>query len=132
MKFEICMAAKVENRFKDHICIVPTDPLKAIQKVIFNDPATIVYWADGTKTVVKCQNENFDAEKGLAMAISKKFFGNQGNYYNVFQKYLESLDAGDITMDSTKPINDLQTCLANFSRKSLESLDWFLNRLKQI
>lgn len=44
-----------------------------IKKVIFNDPATIVYWEDGTKTVVKAMDgETFDKEKGLAMTISKK------------------------------------------------------------
>ena len=46
-----------------------------IKKVIFNDPATIVFWKDGTKTVVKCENEEFDEEKGLAMAIVKSVFG---------------------------------------------------------
>ena len=60
-----------------------------IEKVIFNDPATIVFWSDGTKTVVKCQDDEiFDKEKGLAMAISKKFLGNQGNYYNVFKRFV--------------------------------------------
>lgn len=60
-----------------------------IQNVIFNDPATIVFWSDGTKTVVKCQeNEVFDPEKGLAMAISKKYLGNKGNYCNEFKKWL--------------------------------------------
>ena len=44
-----------------------------IKQVIFNDPATIVIWSDDTKTTVKCNNEPFDEEKGLAMAISKKF-----------------------------------------------------------
>lgn len=59
-----------------------------IQNVIFNDPATIVIWADGTKTVVKADNEPFDPEKGLAMAISKKFFDNKGYYCDVFKKWL--------------------------------------------
>ena len=60
-----------------------------IKNVIFNDPATIVFWTDGTKTVVKAQgNDIFDPEKGLAMAIVKKQFGNQGNYYNEFSKWL--------------------------------------------
>lgn len=59
-----------------------------IKEVIFNPPATIVFWADGTKTVVKTQEgEDFDPEKGLAMAISKKALGNQGNYYNQFKKW---------------------------------------------
>ena len=59
-----------------------------IFKVIFNDPATIVFWNDGTKTVVKAENEEFDPEKGLAMAISKKVLGNKGNYYETFKKWL--------------------------------------------
>lgn len=58
-----------------------------IQNVIFNDPATIVLWSDGTKTVVKCQEGDiFDPEKGLAMAITKKFFGNKGSYCNEIKK----------------------------------------------
>lgn len=59
-----------------------------IEKVIFNDPATIVLWNDGTKTVVKAEDEEFDEEKGLAMAISKKVLGNKGNYYDMFKKWL--------------------------------------------
>ena len=59
-----------------------------IKYVIYNDPATIVFWEDETKTVVKCKNEKFDPEKGLAMAFSKKMLGNKGNYYNIFKKWL--------------------------------------------
>jgi hypothetical protein len=60
-----------------------------IKNVIFNDPATIVFWTDGTKTVVKAQDGDvFDPEKGLAMAISKKAFGNKGNYCNELKRWL--------------------------------------------
>lgn len=59
-----------------------------IKRVIFNDPATIVFWGDNTKTIVKAENETFDAEKGLAMAIAKKALGNEGNYYNELKKHL--------------------------------------------
>lgn len=59
-----------------------------IKKVIFNDPATIVYWEDRTKTVVKCEKEKYDPEKGLAMAIAKKAMGNNGNYFEVFKKWI--------------------------------------------
>ena len=52
----------------------------SIKKVIFNDPATIIIWADGTKTIVKCENEPYDPEKGMAMCIAKRFLGNKGNY----------------------------------------------------
>lgn len=66
-----------------------------IKNVIYNDPATIVFWSDGTKTVVKAEDEPFDPEKGLAMAIAKKHFGNEGNYYDIFREWLpkeESID----------------------------------------
>lgn len=72
-----------------------------IDKVIFNNPATIILWKDGTKTVVKCsENDGYDPEKGLAMAICKKALGNQGNYYNVFTKHLsEYYEANAIELD---------------------------------
>lgn len=61
-----------------------------IEKVIFNAPATIVKWKDGTKTVVKCgRGELWDPEKGLAMAICKRIMGNKGNYNEVFKKWLD-------------------------------------------
>lgn len=62
---------------------------KLIKKVIFNEPATIVFWSDGTKTVVKCgEDDIWDPEKGLAMAVTKKFFGNEGFYYDIFKKWI--------------------------------------------
>lgn len=75
-----------------------TNMLKGkIEKVIFNNPATIVFWKDGTKTVVKASNEKFDPEKGLAMAIAKKALGNEGNYFNEIKKWLpEEEDVVDI------------------------------------
>lgn len=66
--------------------------LPSINKVVFNPPATIVMWSDGTKTVVKAQDEDFDAEKGLAMAISKKALGNKGNYCNEIKKWTEKYE----------------------------------------
>ncbi len=70
--------SKKENKMKE----------VTIKNVIFNPPATIVFWSNGDKTVVKCdETESFDPEKGMAMAISKHALGNKGNYYNEFVKY---------------------------------------------
>lgn len=67
-----------------------------IKNVIFNNPATIVFWEDGTKTVVKCQDGDvYDPEKGLAMAITKKALGNKGNYCNELKKWLEKYEPSD-------------------------------------
>ena len=59
-----------------------------IKKVIFNDPATIILWKDGTKTVVKCQEgDTYSKELGLAMCISKKALGNKGNFNDIFKEW---------------------------------------------
>lgn len=86
--------------------------IPAIQNVIFNDPATIVFWADGTKTVVKCQEGDiYSPETGLAMAISKKALGNKGNYCEVFKKWLpeepeqESTGLYEAFMKSAEQLN---------------------------
>lgn len=61
----------------------------AIDRVIFNDPATIVIWADGTKTVVKCQDGDvYSRETGLALCIAKKALGNKGSFNDVFHKWI--------------------------------------------
>lgn len=63
-----------------------------IVDVIFNDPATIVIWSDGTKTVVKCQvGDTYNKELGLAMCIAKKFLGNKGSYNEVFKQYIKEV-----------------------------------------
>ena len=82
--------------------------LPSIKKVIFNDPATIVIWGDGTKTVVKRDCELYDPEKGLAMAIAKKALGNKGNYYETFKKWVP---------EKPKPIDILQDMYRKKTKK---------------
>ena len=91
-----------------------TTKLPEIKNVIFNEPATIVMWSDGTKTVVKCQEgEGYDPEKGLAMAISKKALGNKGNYCEVFKKWLpEEEEVNDDRVSS----NDLRKAFDEFAK----------------
>ena len=92
--------------------------LPDIKNVIFNDPATIVFWSDGSKTVVKVQDgDEYDEEKGLAMAISKKALGNKGNYCNEFKKWLPEEDESmsiNIEYNGTNfldILNALNTCV---------------------
>lgn len=78
----------------------PTNYLPEIKNVKFNGPATIVFWADGTKTVVKCQNgDNYSEEVGLAMCIVKKVFGNTSKYNDIFKKWCNSYDIETNTND---------------------------------
>ena len=57
------------------------------RRVIYNNPATIILWADGTKTVVKVHDEPFDKEKGFAMAVLKKALGD--DFHRVLREYCE-------------------------------------------
>lgn len=75
-------------RARQDICISPQDNssdnnklkktiMNKVVKVIYNKPATIVFWSDGTKTVVKCEKKDkYDPEKGFFIACTKKLFGN--------------------------------------------------------
>lgn len=64
------------NKMFDGIRFYPADSSLfgiTIKDVRFSPPATIVFWSDNTKTVVKAQNgEPFDAEKGLMACIMKR------------------------------------------------------------
>ena len=90
-----------------------------IKNVIFNDPATIVFWSDGTKTVVKCgENDIYDPEKGLAMAVAKKYLGtnkSHSNYMDEFKKWLpkeeEPSNPIEDVVDSIKKVAEIYSSL---------------------
>ena len=61
-----------------------------IDRVIFNDPATIVFWKDGTKTVVKCHPEDtFDEEIGFMCCYLKRVISSKE--YTKFCEYLNDI-----------------------------------------
>lgn len=90
--------------------------------VIFNDPATIVFWSDNTKTVVKTQDgEPYDPEKGMAMAFCKKLMGdNKRDYYHTFLHYLKKYNKQRALVDSVHPSGtscDIYTAAARFAER---------------
>ena len=88
-----------------------------IKNVIFNDPATIVFWEDRTKTVVKCQDgDEFDPEKGLAMAIAKKAYGNKGSYCNKMKKWLPKEETVDTNRIILRGISEPKVLQVNIDR----------------
>ena len=95
-----------------------------IDKVVFNDPATIIFWTDDTKTVVKAEGEAFDPEKGLAMAIAKKALGNKHDYYNIFKKYLKKYKPSeDAPIDAFYEfkVSDFSKGISDIQKKVYES-----------
>ncbi len=66
-----------------------------IDRIIFNNPSTVVFWTDGTKTVVTAMDgDEFSKEYGLAMAIAKKYFSCYDSKHPraVFKKSIEKAD----------------------------------------
>lgn len=62
-----------------------------VKEVIFAPPATIVYWTDGSRTVVKCdKNDIFNEEIGFALCYIKKILGNRGHYNTYIAKSIKN------------------------------------------
>ena len=79
-KLTIKSTVKVEM---DKHVIMPT-----IEGVVFQKTHTIVIWSDKTRTVINCAEEEFDQEKGLAMAITKKFM-SRGEFKRLLKNALQ-------------------------------------------
>lgn len=74
-----------------------------IKRVIFNEPYTIVIWANGEKTIVKAQDgEPYDKEKGLAMCFAKYDLGNTCRYFNFFKEVCDEVEEKAETKESSK------------------------------
>ena len=70
-----------------------------IKKVIFNEPVTVVYWGDGVKTVVHCQDgDRYDPRTGLLLCCAKRLFGNSGRYNYILNKAMGTHDADGDTV----------------------------------
>ena len=83
-----CFYFKEDDLLAEESTMFKCDPL-SIKNVYFNDPVTVVIWNDGTKTIVRCsENDFYDPEKGLAMAIIKKVYGNDNSFHKIFKKWL--------------------------------------------
>lgn len=79
--------------------------IPTIDKVIFNGPATVVFWKDGVRTVVKCgDGETFDPEKGLAMACTKRLFGNTGKFNDTIHRWVNEYakDVKDVSVEDMR------------------------------
>ncbi len=68
---------KLDLDFK--IYYAPELSIPKADRVKFHGPATIIFWEDGTKTVVKCQEgDEYNAEKGVLICALKKILGMEG------------------------------------------------------
>lgn len=82
-------APKLSDSFRDGWNAAIEHIFQTPERVIFNGPATVVYWEDGTKTVVRCQSgDAFVPETGVMAAMLKKLCGNTGKYNSLLKAML--------------------------------------------
>lgn len=92
--YKVMLSSLYENQFE-------------IEKVTINNPAMIVFWKDGTKTVVTAKDEAFDPEKGLAMAFAKKALGNN---YAAGGKFKARLKHAQVIKGKEADISKIPIC----------------------
>jgi hypothetical protein len=64
-----------------------------IDRVIFNDPATIIFWKDKTKTVVKCaKGQKFNKYHGFCAAVTKRVFENNSQVNRLVNSGIDAED----------------------------------------
>ena len=79
--------ARIEGILTRTVKREPQAPELMVTDVIYNDPATVVYWSDKTRTVVKCQpGDTYDPMTGFLLALCKKVCGNTGNYNDLLRE----------------------------------------------
>lgn len=81
----------VSGVLEEHLMKRP-DALLSVppEKIIYNDPATVVFWEDGTKTVVKrAKGEKFNKYNAFCAALAKKTYGNNSVVNRIVQSGLE-------------------------------------------
>lgn len=80
-------------------------------KVIFNAPATVCFFPDGSKVVVKCaDDEEFVEEEGVMACIVKKIFGSRNSFKKLVREAYRQpkpepklLEPENEVQDSTNP-----------------------------
>lgn len=81
-------------------------------KVYFNDPVTVVIWADGTKTIVRCQEgDTYSKETGLALCFAKKALGNKGNFNDTFKRFIPKDEKDDVVNEEPETPEVKDECL---------------------
>lgn len=114
-----------------------------VKDILVNGPATIIFWADGTKTVVKCGAEDlYDTEKAVAMCFMKKALGGRSmkklfdlaehrktEYYNQFTR-LSLKEIGYCLHDAISTILN-QNLAKPCDGKNITDLDKIADKMRE-
>ena len=86
-----------------------TNHIPDIKDFKFSWDRTIVFWSDGTKTIIKCADtEDFDPEKGLALAFMKRALNNDQHFFSTLLTHAQ--DAWEMTEDKRdRDLEDIES-----------------------
>jgi len=78
------LSALIKNEMK-HVFLKPV-------RIIHHGPATVVFWKDGTKTVVKLmEGDVYDEYNAFCAACVKKIYGSTGAVKNAMDAATEAV-----------------------------------------
>lgn len=90
-----------------------------IKEVIYNNPATIILWSDGSKTTCKTTDgDMYNPEYGLLLCVLKKVIGNQ-----------ESIDLLTHWAPNLNELIDMSLGKKKFIRKTFAEIRQYFNKL---
>lgn len=73
-----------------------------IEKVLYNNPVTVVFWSDDTKTVSRCHGDDiYSKETGLAVCIMKKMVGTTETR-NIFMDWIPEDDSKTVRLSDVR------------------------------
>lgn len=88
-----------------------------IERVIYSEPATIVFWDDGTKTISKCDKQDeYDELTGFLMCVLKKKVPHK-QWRKALKKYVYGNDPKYVKRDVVK--DDWHRLISNYDKPLL-------------
>lgn len=79
-------------------------------KIIFNDPVTVVFWTDKTKTIVrKSDNDPYDKYMAFCAALAKKVYENNTKIHKIIESGIDQKEKDRIKAE--KLMTDVHSVL---------------------
>lgn len=89
-----------EKRKKERNRLKNKNLRELVKDIVFSGPCTIIFWSDGTKTMVRCTDEDYyDQEKGILACMAKKLFGNTHVYNDILKEYVDEEDSDLVELE---------------------------------
>lgn len=94
-----------------------------VDHIVFGNPVTVVHWADGTRTVVKCQKSyEWNAYTAFCAALAKKVYGNNTKVCEIVEKKDAEYISSTKHMEKQKKIAETKAAEAKARAKRIKKM----------